>query len=218
MPEREILYGPDVATADFATRVDTDDNNRAKLLETADGATVLLEWDGAAGEWVYGGPVNMDGEDITNVGSISTEDLSITDEDYVVATADTSTSFNSNTWGTILFPTEAKDQTDAWDVANSQFTPTESGRYRITLSPSFNPGADGDRIEYRVYNTTTSNGIFRSSILIANSSNSQGLPITMSVDLSAGDTYEMQVRDRDSSLDQDGFGTGQLIIERQVMA
>jgi len=68
MPERTISWGG--ANSPYETHVDRDGNDRVILAEDTDGNTVLLEWDGAAGEWVYGGPVNMDGADVSNVGTL----------------------------------------------------------------------------------------------------------------------------------------------------
>jgi hypothetical protein len=77
--EREILWGPDRTTADYSTEVDQGDSDRAKLLQTADGNTILLEWDGANSQWVYGGPVDMGGEDISNIGTVTATAVNTTD-------------------------------------------------------------------------------------------------------------------------------------------
>lgn len=78
MPERTIDWGG--SNSPYETHVDRDGNDRVILAEDTDGNTVLLEWDGAAGEWVYGGPVNMDGADVSNVGTL---DASVIDVDLL---------------------------------------------------------------------------------------------------------------------------------------
>jgi hypothetical protein len=99
--ERRINFGLDSSDAKY--RVEDTDLNGGDLVlaEDLDGGTVLLRWDDTAGEWVYGGPVNMGGADISNVGSLSTEketikpqtaeavaqEYSLSTEDYIRAWA-----------------------------------------------------------------------------------------------------------------------------------
>lgn len=75
MPERQIYWGSETS-ASYATRVDTDDNDRAILLETADGETVLLEWDntenGGDGAWLFAESVEIDGNEAFHEGNEST--------------------------------------------------------------------------------------------------------------------------------------------------
>lgn len=77
--ERRINWGSDASDATYRSGDLDGDGSRYVVAETTDGSgntvDVLLEWDDTAGEFVYGGPVNMSGNDITNVGSISTEQL-----------------------------------------------------------------------------------------------------------------------------------------------
>lgn len=80
---RRINWGADATDAKYRTE-DTGTPGDFIVAEDTDGNTVLLKYDDTAGEWVYGGPVNMDGADISNVGqlsstSVSTEELILGD-------------------------------------------------------------------------------------------------------------------------------------------
>jgi hypothetical protein len=77
MPNRTIDWGGD--DSPYETYVDRDGNGRVVLAEDTSGATVLLEWNESAGEWQYGGPVNMDGSDIQDVGELSSASVSTED-------------------------------------------------------------------------------------------------------------------------------------------
>jgi len=67
---RRINWGDGEADAKYITE-DTGTPGDFVVAEDTDGNTVLLKYDDTAGEWVYGGPVNMGGSDISNVGQLS---------------------------------------------------------------------------------------------------------------------------------------------------
>lgn len=69
MPERDIYFGADATDAQFRTGDDPAED-RFVVAEDTDSGTILLEWDDAVGEWVSRGPVNMSGNDVTNVGAL----------------------------------------------------------------------------------------------------------------------------------------------------
>jgi hypothetical protein len=68
--ERRINFGADATDAKWRTEHDTA-NSKFILAEDLDGSTVLLEYDETASEWVARGPVNLDGNDLSNVGTVS---------------------------------------------------------------------------------------------------------------------------------------------------
>jgi len=73
MPDRTINFGD---PADAGTKYRTQDDDPAGggnfvVAEDLDGNTVLLQWNPTAGQWEYGGPVDMGGNDLSNVGTIS---------------------------------------------------------------------------------------------------------------------------------------------------
>jgi len=97
MVDERTAYWGERDAARYRTRDDDPTGGDYVVAETLDAngdpVDVLLRWDDTAGEWVSGGPVNMNGEDVTNVGaldadSVSTGEVSITDfaqsADYIV--------------------------------------------------------------------------------------------------------------------------------------
>ena len=70
----DINWGGDETTAPFSSRLDETAGNFI-LAEDNDGSTVLLEWDGST--WQYRGPVEMNGADISGVGTLTATDATV---------------------------------------------------------------------------------------------------------------------------------------------
>lgn len=96
MVDERTAYWGDADEARYRTRDDDPTGGDYVVAETLDAngdpVDVLLRWDDTAGEWVSGGPVNMNGEDVTNVGtldagSVSTKKIANV-ADYIVETGD----------------------------------------------------------------------------------------------------------------------------------
>lgn len=67
--ERDLYFGADATDATY--RVGDDDaDSRFVLAEDTNAGTILLEYDEANSEWVSRGPVNLDGNNISNVGDL----------------------------------------------------------------------------------------------------------------------------------------------------
>lgn len=67
-----INWGGDETTAPFTSELDETSGNLV-LAEDNDGNTVLLEWDGTT--WQYRGPIEMNGEDVSGVGTLTATDV-----------------------------------------------------------------------------------------------------------------------------------------------
>jgi hypothetical protein len=76
MAERRINWGADATDAQYRTG-DDESNNRFIVAEDLDAGTVLLEYDESASEWVSRGSVNVDGNDVSNVGALDAQSASI---------------------------------------------------------------------------------------------------------------------------------------------
>ena len=63
----DINWGGDAAGAPFTSRLDDESENL--ILAETDTGTALFEWDGGA--WQFRGPVEMNGEDVSEVGSLT---------------------------------------------------------------------------------------------------------------------------------------------------
>lgn len=70
MVERRINFGPGDGSGKYRIE-DTGSPGDFVLAEDTSGQTVLLQWNDTAGQWEYGGPVDMGGEDVSNVGTLS---------------------------------------------------------------------------------------------------------------------------------------------------
>ena len=73
MPDRTIVWGD---PADAGTKYRTQDDASAGggnfvVAEDLDGNTMLLQWNPTASQWEFGGPVDMGGNDLSNVGTAS---------------------------------------------------------------------------------------------------------------------------------------------------
>ena len=82
MPQRTIDWGGD--NSPYETHFDRDDSGRLVVAEDTSGGTVLLEYDesadGGAGGWISRGPVDLSGNDVTGVGSLTTDSVETVDE------------------------------------------------------------------------------------------------------------------------------------------
>lgn len=63
----DIYWGEDATAADFLSR---DNGGDLVLAETTDG-NVLLVWNATAGQWEYGGPVDLGGNDLSGVSALT---------------------------------------------------------------------------------------------------------------------------------------------------
>lgn len=78
MPERTIDWGG--SDSPYETHVDRDNDGRFVVADDTSGGTVLLEYDESAnngsGGWISRGPVDLDGNDISGVGELSSTAVS----------------------------------------------------------------------------------------------------------------------------------------------
>lgn len=81
MVDRLINWGDDATDARYQTRDSDPTGGDFVVVNDTTGGGQLLIWDYSAGEWVYGGPVNMSGNDITNAGAISATSLGADETD-----------------------------------------------------------------------------------------------------------------------------------------
>jgi len=103
--DRTIHFGDDEADARYRIQDTSSTGGDFVLAEDLDGGTVLLEYDYSASEWVSRGPVNLNGNDITDAGSVSADTLEAN-------TADTRNGYNDVT-GSRSFDTVETNNTGA---------------------------------------------------------------------------------------------------------
>jgi hypothetical protein len=124
------------------------------------------------------------------LNSLSTEEAQITNLTEVRAHLDSDFNITSGVWETIPL---SEDKDTRAEFASNQFVPDETRDYRVELSAGFGIAADGDDIGVGFWNATQSDLLIRGQES-AGSAN----PITASnsktLELSAGDAYELQAR------------------------
>lgn len=136
--ERTLNFGADETAARWQVE-DAGDGSNFVLARDLDGAVVLLEYDVTASEWVVRGPVDLDGNDLQNVGTLS-------NDNYVEpqVTASASTSYSADlTAGNYHKVTLTGDV--SIDVTNADATETNSVVVHLVQdatggrTPSFTP-------------------------------------------------------------------------------
>ena len=85
----DINWGGDAASAPFKSRFDDESGNL--ILAETDTGTALFEWDGSA--WQFRGPVEMNGEDVSGIGS-----LTATSGDFDSVNTEEAGRGNGNLW------------------------------------------------------------------------------------------------------------------------
>jgi len=76
--ERRINWGANATDAKYRTE-DTGDGADFIVAEDLDGGTILLQWNDTAGQWESQGPVELNGNDVSGVGTLTATTVS-TDE------------------------------------------------------------------------------------------------------------------------------------------
>jgi hypothetical protein len=164
----DINWGGDSSTAPFSSRLD-EANGDLIIAEDNSGGTVLLEYDGST--WQYRGPVDMNGENISGVGTLTATDATIS------GTVDS---------GAVNTETIADDYlyTGAFDGSDPD----------ARLDNALNAAVDGETIylERGVYNAnhTVSNRVTLTGL----STDTSGTKIESTIDLTASNIVLGTVR------------------------
>ena len=150
-----INWNGDAESAPFKSRFD--DASENLILAETDTGTALFEWDGSA--WQFRGPVEMNGEDVSGIGS-----LTATSGNFDSVNTDVLETDGPEGWGEPVV--EFDDDPDAEDITVSldsqteegdevlidlvRFEPASSGELRLTVDT----GGDGD-YSYQMSNATS---------------------------------------------------------------
>lgn len=126
--ERTLNFGADETDARWQME-DAGDGGNFVLARDLDGATVLLEYDATASEWVSRGPVNMDGNDLSNVGEVSS--TAVSTEKIDIGNAAGSASLSSNQ--TISSGAATKVNLDTVDIEDADAVDVQTSNNRLQL-------------------------------------------------------------------------------------
>jgi hypothetical protein len=142
--------------------------------------------------------VSFSDNDITGVSSLTTDDISVTEATNWTAFPASNTSLPLNTFTTFPLDNVTGDDLGEVNTSSNEFTPQRSGRYYIRMSCFFFDGSAGDGITMKIQDVTNSNTV-EDSVIYRKVSQSEGFDGPFVVDLTGGDSYQMQVKNRDNS-------------------
>lgn len=130
---------------------------------------------------------------------VSVGDFSVTGETLVELNYGTEQSaFPSSTWTTIEFDGLPTDVAGEYDLPSNQFTPTETGHYLVCLYAVFKVGASSDDIRVR-WRDVTAGATKSQAQHKAVSPENSGVGFAQVVEMTAGNTYEPQALNNQSS-------------------
>jgi len=177
--------------------------NRAPDIQVAEAAIDRL-----------GQNLNGQGFDLTNLGTVDTKEVDITDETFIRATRGSTSS--STTSGTFINPFngESADNRNEFN-SNQKFSPDESGEYELTLSIDFRGSTStGDVVQIRVEDSN--NNVVSPTIEDGARGSAHFLSGSMVLELSSGNTYEILATNQNSSFKIDTVNT-EGVIRRSVV-
>lgn len=150
-------------------------------------------------------------EDIWMIGALESTNLTNIEADRTSDSASTP----SNTYINLV-TTEVSDNRNEFDESGSlQFVPDKGGWYNFYGGCRIENATDGDGCLVRLYNVTQSSSV-GPGISFQTNGNAAATPISMRRNLTAGETYEVQATNGDSSFVINDFGTT-LQITRSVV-
>lgn len=139
-----------------------------------------------------------DGTNVVADQDLTINQLSVTNETLVDVELTTDQSLSVDTFTTVGFDQEHDDVRNEFDLSNDQFSPDETGKYRIFSNATFDPGSDQDRLIVRVRDVTTPNTVAE-SFQGASASGFHQVTLADQFDLDSTNTYEIEVKDQNSS-------------------
>lgn len=134
--ERTLNFGADETDARWQME-DAGDGGNFVLARDLDGSVVLLEYDSGNSEWVSRGPVNMSGNDLSNVGQIDATALSTdtTSIDQLAAQLlkRSDQTISNNTLTKVTFDSAGLQSQDVLtvDTTNNKIVVDDGGTYLI---------------------------------------------------------------------------------------
>ncbi len=135
---------------------------------------------------------NWDASTEGEFGSLSTANLDVTDEVLIEVEKTSSQSYNTaNGRVTVTWDNKVTDVTSDFDLANNQFSPPETGHYRISAEITVNSFSDGDRL-IGVFRNVTDNKDFINVEQGASNTETHSIVLTGERKLDSSKSYEIQ--------------------------
>jgi hypothetical protein len=172
--------GPYIAINENSGDIELEDNS----------GNVVAKWDETNTQW------DFISNDIQNVGSLGVDEADINNETFIRAVrASTNSGISAGNWVNI---TDNETSDNLGEFNNLQFSPDETGVYRIEATARFENLNDGDRLILRVRNITdseTDEPRFHEETGGADDETVQG---SYPYKLESSKTYEIQVQNANS--------------------
>jgi hypothetical protein len=191
---------PDVELGpDGGPFVSINENNGDIELKDNSGNVVAF-WDESNTQW------DLNSNDIQNVGSLGVEETDITNESLIITEPGDTRTLTSDTYKSpALNDPPAKDERG--EFSGDQFTPDNDGFYRVHCAAVLFDGADNDRIRGRIQNVTDSVTVDTTPGFFNSGGFSGPIMYSRIVYLTAGKSYEFQVKNENSSdIISDAYG------------
>lgn len=130
MAERTLNFGADATDAKYQIE-DSGDPGDFVLARDTDGSVVLLQWNDTAGAWEYGGPVDLDGNDLTDAGTTVYDASADTVGDGTTSADHTSIESDHINTDRYIEPGDG----DPFSIINTYISNNAQNAYKFVLSP-----------------------------------------------------------------------------------
>ena len=202
-----INWDGDAESAPFKSRFDDESGNL--ILAETDTGTALFEWDGS--EWQFRGPVEMNDEDVSGIGSltatsgnfdsVNTEGASI--DEAVVSAINTSAQSIPDDTETKLELEYAEGGLSGWSDTENEFVVPENGQYTFNGGVVFNNDSGwgaGDDVIIRLRRDGSAITGGRDEYYKSNTS-TESFPVSgiPAIELSENDTIHISVQQNSGS-------------------
>ena len=203
----DINWGGDAAGAPFTSRLDDESGNL--ILAETDTGTALFEWDGGA--WQFRGPVEMNGEDVSGIESLTATsgnfdsvntDEQTTGRSSTVAFLSSIQSVPHDSQERVALDETTIDQLDAFDPANNVYVAPTDGTYTASAQVRI-----GEEIDERLLLSIGVNGENQSRLRPTSSgeiligSQTWWQVASYDFELSAGDELSFNILQRNTASD-----------------
>ena len=152
MSDRTINFGESETEATYQIQ-DTDSTGGGNFVVAKDtnANTVLLQYDPDTDTWEYAADVDMNGGNVSGVGtltaeSVNTEEAQITGHTDLKVTLSENQSIPSGSGQTLELDTIIEDNLSEFNTTSHEFSPVQSGKYLINIVVSFRDLSSSDEL------------------------------------------------------------------------
>jgi len=189
-----------------------DDDTNSRLTITSNSTNNKIHLNDSGTLEVPNGNINLNGGDITNAGSVSTNYASISDLAAVVDKGDSDQSVSASTVTKVTWSNASTNDASQFDLTNNEFSPAHDGDYllRANLRMIGSSVSAGQAIEMRFYKNGNAVKVYDDIVPAADNYGLRGSYYY--ADLTTSDTIDIRVSSSSSfSIDGNTAYTGSSI-------